>query len=694
MKLSIGMMVKNEEKNLERCLISLQPLMNAISSELIIVDTGSTDNTVNIAKKFTNKIYFHPWENDYSKMRNRTVDYAQGEWFFFIDADEELVEYEAIIKFFTTAQTNKYNAAALKINNVYDAKNSSEVGSGILHRFFRRTKSFRFIGVIHEAPYFEEPMIFLDALLLHYGYPSNDPELKERKMKLYEPILLKAIEEDPENIPLLYYLANTYATFKEHKDALEPAIRAYETAKKKNLKPIDYFYVYGTLAVLYNEHGYFTKTEELVKEGLECIEWAIDLWFCLAKAQGMLKKYQEAIQSYQKYLFYLDNYDQYVGRDHRVISNSISRKEEVYLDLAILYKDNNQKTESLEVLKNVTSIVWLEKSIGLKISLLLSLEKYSELKDFYQQIKKFAKKDLEKSFYYSLEVLLLNEYKKQCNKVSEIFQNEITDYGLLSRIRLCEDNENVSTQLLEDIKNLNLEELGPFYGDIFYFLIRRKLPLHCIDHHIQENELIQYFEYLTEKYPDLALDSYEYLSNCDQVTTFEEHRILKILQKIILLAKTFDDAKYKQVLDMYIRNGIYSIKKLYQTDIFESGKPHLLANNEDVFFYYMNMACSVEQCNQAEYVRNMRKALHAYPCMKKGIEILLKKITEQSEPVQPAINDEMKAYAQIVKTNVKEFIKKGMLKEAKEIIQGYEELIPNDPEIQDMKASIAALGIK
>ena len=85
MKLSIGLMVKNESKYLKQCLESLQPIRKAIDSEIIIVDTGSTDNTVSIAKEFTDKVYFHQWNNNFSEMRNITANYSSGEWFMFID---------------------------------------------------------------------------------------------------------------------------------------------------------------------------------------------------------------------------------------------------------------------------------------------------------------------------------------------------------------------------------------------------------------------------------------------------------------------------------------------------------------------------------------------------------------------------------------------------------------------------------
>lgn len=82
MKLSIGMIVRNEEKWLEKCLVSLEPLRKAIASELIVVDTGSEDRTIEIARQFTKRVYSHKWNNDFAAMRNIVLGCARGEWFF------------------------------------------------------------------------------------------------------------------------------------------------------------------------------------------------------------------------------------------------------------------------------------------------------------------------------------------------------------------------------------------------------------------------------------------------------------------------------------------------------------------------------------------------------------------------------------------------------------------------------------
>ena len=119
MLLSIGLMVKNESKHLEECLKSLMPILNEIESELIIVDTGSTDSTVQIAQRFTDKVYFHEWFDDFAGMRNVVLSYAVGEWFFYVDGDEILEDPSGIIAFFKSGRHKKYNAAFINMKILF-----------------------------------------------------------------------------------------------------------------------------------------------------------------------------------------------------------------------------------------------------------------------------------------------------------------------------------------------------------------------------------------------------------------------------------------------------------------------------------------------------------------------------------------------------------------------------------------------
>ena len=79
--ISACMIVKDEEKMLPRCLESIKDVVN----EIILVDTGSKDNTIEIAKRYGAKVFHHPWEDHFSKHRNQSIKHANSDWIFIID---------------------------------------------------------------------------------------------------------------------------------------------------------------------------------------------------------------------------------------------------------------------------------------------------------------------------------------------------------------------------------------------------------------------------------------------------------------------------------------------------------------------------------------------------------------------------------------------------------------------------------
>ncbi len=167
-------MVKNEEKYLDKTLSSLQSLMNDIDSELIILDTGSTDKTVEIAKKYTEKVYFSKWNNNFSDMRNISISYASGEWILILDADEELINYDKLKVFFESDLHYNYNSASIEIRNIYSEDEKVYCLSSILRLF--RNDDFKFSGAIHEQPKYKVPVYNDIASFKHYGYMFKDEE--------------------------------------------------------------------------------------------------------------------------------------------------------------------------------------------------------------------------------------------------------------------------------------------------------------------------------------------------------------------------------------------------------------------------------------------------------------------------------------------------------------------------------------
>ena len=203
MKLTIGMIVKNEEKWLDKCLSAIKPILNNVDSELIVTDTGSTDKTVEIAEKYTDKVLHFDWINDFATARNTAFEIAQGEWFMFLDADEIFRSCEEIINFFNSGEYKKYNSASVIIRNL-----DNQSGSGLdvrLQRLTKRLQQTRFTGIVHELlNTYGEPVKQLNDVALHYGYYYENEEEKRAKYERNQALLLKRLEQEKDSNPYIY----------------------------------------------------------------------------------------------------------------------------------------------------------------------------------------------------------------------------------------------------------------------------------------------------------------------------------------------------------------------------------------------------------------------------------------------------------------------------------------------------------
>ena len=220
-KISFCMIMKNEEKTLERMFQSIQGKVD----EIIVVDTGSTDNSVEIAKRYTDNVYFFEWCDDFSKARNESLKYATGDWIFFLDADEfldESVDLHQIVE-----GNKEYEAFCFIMQELdQEGKISGTIISS--ERLFKKGKKFK--NAVHEniTPLFPEKVKKLDAIFYHTGYNKSKPEL-EAKYRRNEKLLKKRLKSEGETFEILSYLFKTYVM----RDKYQKAIRIFEKLEKK-----------------------------------------------------------------------------------------------------------------------------------------------------------------------------------------------------------------------------------------------------------------------------------------------------------------------------------------------------------------------------------------------------------------------------------------------------------------------------
>ncbi|MBQ8787767.1 MAG: glycosyltransferase [Oscillospiraceae bacterium] len=216
MILTIGMIVKNEEKILRRCLEALQPILKNVDSELIIVDTGSTDSTVEIAKEFTDKVLFYEWTKDFSAARNVGLKQAKGEWFMTVDADEIFLSCNDIINFFNSGEYKEYNSATFAVRNYRNEERTGRYVDFYVPRLTKILPETKYVNKVHENfNTYGKPLRLLADVADHYGYIKTRTEEKsERNTEL----LLQRLESEeikPSLYRELYEAYNTKADGKE-----------------------------------------------------------------------------------------------------------------------------------------------------------------------------------------------------------------------------------------------------------------------------------------------------------------------------------------------------------------------------------------------------------------------------------------------------------------------------------------------
>lgn len=203
--ISVAMIVKNEESCLENCLKSIQGV-----DEIIIVDTGSKDRTIEIAKKYTDKIYKFKWEDSFCKARNYALSKCSGDWILSIDADEELDNIDKL----------KEELAILK-GTIYavNVKLVSKTGNveNYFPRLFKKDKDIFWVGNAHN--YLSVRGQYNSDIVIRYGYSPAHNLDKDRTLR----ILKKEVEKGG-RVREVYYLAREYF----YRNDWENAIKWFE----------------------------------------------------------------------------------------------------------------------------------------------------------------------------------------------------------------------------------------------------------------------------------------------------------------------------------------------------------------------------------------------------------------------------------------------------------------------------------
>lgn len=333
--ISLCMIVRNEEEYLDNCLKNIRwPI-----SEIIIVDTGSNDNTIPIAKKYTKNVYKRKFNNDFSELRNYCIDLATNQWILVLDADEYMDDNDI----------DKLNDLLIEMNNnnTYGArlwrydyyKNGGWAVKAIL-RFFKKRDDIFYERKINETVSFsieklKKSTMYTSLKIHHFGYLKNVEYVQYKHNRYLD--MLKT--ESKNNYSLLYYHAKEYFLKGEFNKALLLSNEAIKIKSKKRL-----FNLNGDI---YFEQKNSKKAAEsynkvIVMEDADSSDCKL-----YSKYLYPTKFYIHSLNRLAEIDFNEKNYDEAIKNLKKILVHC-KYHAHIYLNLALIYEKLEMYSEALE----------------------------------------------------------------------------------------------------------------------------------------------------------------------------------------------------------------------------------------------------------------------------------------------------------------------------------------------------------
>lgn len=220
------MIVRDEADCLERCLASVEGVVD----EICVLDTGSGDATVAIARARGARVESFAWCDDFAAARNASLAMASGDWILVLDADEELASSDARRRLEGFARAHPGRAGRVWMVD----QSEGDIGRREpLTRFFPRRVRPRYEGSIHEQVTFDgdvPPRASTDVEVWHFGY-REDVIARKRKLERNERLLLAELLGNPRDAYLLYQLGRNEARAGNPRAAIEAFGRAFDTVR-------------------------------------------------------------------------------------------------------------------------------------------------------------------------------------------------------------------------------------------------------------------------------------------------------------------------------------------------------------------------------------------------------------------------------------------------------------------------------
>lgn len=696
-QLSISLLVSNTIDTIKNCMDSLVPILNSIPSELIIVDTGGTDGSIEVARQYTDKIVPFTWCHDFAKARNAGLEKARGEWFMFLDDDEWFEDPEEIIQFFKSGEYLKYNCASYAIRNYRD-KSGTTWNETRYTRMVKMEKNTKFISPIHEIidPTYS-PEKYLDCYVHHYGYAFDNEEEKRKHAERNLILLEKVLETEKTNHRLTIQLAQEYGFILENEKSIEISRKDLEVIDKKVLKlENDIIYAGWHMNNIINLEILINNKEESYKAAKQYFDkrWINvvtknNLTHVLSRLSFEFKKDEDCITYLNTYLETYDKIqrDQNIRLRQTITDQCRSYNEENYfLTLLAGFKSANRidrekkRKEYVERLSKTKFFLTTAEDFTELINYIFTIE---DKKERNQIMSSLLKNDKFRAFLAGI----MNEDSVRIPKeeVMEVLADhsgeykELLSFKIIISHRKNEEVKEYMDQYFEKEKNILF--LNPEIMDVFV----NKIDILDFVNQISLEEWMKNINVFMQKASTAVLLKIGEI--CKKYTGFHVrlyHLKECCYEKLLKSndAVNMDFLKMEEILSEYVKTNLGLFKNIYNEEIFQSELEVYLPKSTR----FCNKINGIykEGLDNLSKARIIREAVDLYPTLASFCKVYIDKMQEETNA---ATNEFLKLAARI-KQSIRTYLVLGQVDNARITLEQLEKLIPNDPEIVELKKQL------
>lgn len=306
--LTVSILASNNLQGVRKCLNSIKGLLSKVPSELILTDTGCSEEVRRLLESYTNHIIDFPWVKDFSAARNAGLKEAKGQWFMYLDDDEWFEDTAAIEDFFLSGDSSEYSIACYYQRNYFDFKSDTYKDNSV-DRIIKITPQLHFIHRVHEAymgvEFYRKKQI--DSFVHHYGYVFTNPQEAYEKFQRNQELLELEYKEHPSDLRILHQIITNQYSNKDWDKSLRYAEEAL------NLEPDTEYWDLIHLEILYclEQKNDWGKISELCNQWLNqeffhyetfgIRQYAIKAYWNTTDYEKGAKVFLEALYLYEVY---------------------------------------------------------------------------------------------------------------------------------------------------------------------------------------------------------------------------------------------------------------------------------------------------------------------------------------------------------------------------------------------------------